>query len=133
MEVFLKEMVSLAGQGDNNPETVPVLELQFGDIRTRTTISLKAEAPAMSITALLPRDERLVYSESSLSDATLGEQQMMDTACLWHADEGRYAMARNVPLRQLQQEWDVFDAILDTADQAEQWYGFLCARLARPH
>ena len=133
MEAFLKEMVSLTGQNSNNLDAAPVLELQFGDVRTFTTVLSKAEVPVLFITAFLPRDERLFYSELFLSNAALGMEKMQDTACMWHVDEGGYAMIRKVPLRLLHNEPSVFDAILDTADQAEQWYALLCARLTLPH
>lgn len=128
METFLAEMACLAGQ-----DAEPILELQLGNVRTLTMLSQEGEALALSISALLPRNERFGYLEASLSDGKVCGGGRRDTSCLWHADEGCYAMVRNIPLRQFSDERSIFDAILDTADQAESWYAFLQARLARPH
>lgn len=133
MEAFLKEMACLVGQDIDIPGTTPVLELQFGDIRTLTMLLSDSKVPALSITVFLPRQELLGYSQQALSDGALGKEDVKDVAWLWHADEGCYAMIRSIPLQQLPDERSVFDVILDTADQAEQWYAFLCARLVRPH
>ena len=133
MEAFLKEMAGLVGQDDDNPDAVPVLELQLGDVRTLTMLLSDNKVPALSITVFLPRHELLAYSQQALSDGALGKDDVTNTVWLWHADEGCYAMIRNIPLQQLSDERSIFDAILDTADQAEQWHAFLCARLARPH
>jgi hypothetical protein len=42
-------------------------------------------------------------------------------------------MIRNIPLRHISDERGVFDAILDTVDQAENWYSCLQARLGHSH
>jgi len=128
MEAFLTEMAWLAGQ-----EAGPVLELQFGDTRTLTMLQQDKETSALSISVLLPRDERLGYLEASLFDGEMGWGNKSDITCLWHADKGCYAMIRNIPLRQISDERSVFDAILDTVDQAENWYSCLQARLGHSH
>lgn len=128
MAAFLTEMAWLCGQ-----DAGPLLELQFGNVRTLTMLLQDKETLALSISVLLPRDERLGYLEASLSDGEMGWGGKPDTTCLWHADQGCYAMIRNIPLRQLSDERSVFDAILETVDQAESWYACLQARLAHPH
>ena len=130
MAAFLREMAGLAGQAEQAAAT---LELQFGDVQTVTMLDPQGNVPELSISAQLPRDERIAYSQMSISDGMASPDGASDTACLWHADEGRYVMVRRIPVRDLPDERSVFDAILDTADQAGQWYAFLCARLARPH
>ena len=130
MNQFLQEMVELTGQADCATSGVPVLELQLGDIVTFTSLSMDDMAPSLSITALLPRHKETA-GEFCWSSAAQMETCAILTdgaECLWHADEGRYVMVRQVPILDLQDERSILDAILDTSDQAAMWF----ASISRP-
>jgi hypothetical protein len=128
MNQCLQELVELTGQQHNGTASVPVLELQLGEVVTITSLLMDATMPSLSITALLPRREQTDNVHLPPSS-----QKGMPTAladgseCLWHADEGRYVVIRQVPIAELQDaERSVLDAILDTSDQAALWFAAIC-------
>jgi hypothetical protein len=119
MQRFLRELVELAGQVDQS-HAAPVLELEFGEVLTRTTVSTNGKSACLSIIALLPRSEQLNYQTEPLSAPLSSAAGKVEF--LWHADEGRYVVIRNIPLTDLPDEPSVMDAIMDTSDEAKAWF-----------
>lgn len=112
----LRELIELTGEP---AQDVPVLELQLGDILTRTTVQA-ADGNYLLITALLPKRRGTAYAAQA-SEA-VAEQAAQGIEYLWHADEGRHIGVRRVPLAQLADERSLMDAILATSDQAAAWF-----------
>ena len=112
---LLRELIGLTGHDEG---AVPVLELQFGDILTRTTLHA-LDKNYLLITAILPKcgDSGLAWVPSATEPAPPGR----DMEFLWHADEGRYIGLRMVPIGSLPDERSVMDAILATSDRASAW------------
>ena len=112
---LLRELIELTGQ---QAAGVPVLELQFGDILTRTALHA-LDRNVLLITAILPTcsDRGPVCVPAGAYPAPRGQ----DMEFLWHADEGRYVGLRMVPVVSLPDERSVMDAILETADEASAW------------
>lgn len=117
MQHFLAEIAEFGGQAG-----APLIELQFGDVATVTSLLLEAPGPSLSITAHLPRQEEFSFFDMShcwifFSDTAL-------TACselLWHADSGHYVVIRQIPVLDLPDERSVLDAIMDTSTDAASW------------
>jgi hypothetical protein len=129
MHRFLQELVELTGQsiGAND---VPVLELQFGEVATMTSLSANVNAPCLSITALLPRQSQPEYQPlPSVTIETLAPLSD-EYEILWHADEGRYVVIRRIPIGELKDERSVMDAILDTSDHTTRWFAQVRAYLS---
>jgi hypothetical protein len=121
MDRLLRELAEITAQDDSD-HAAPVLELQFGDIATRTTLLNNAGMQCLSIIALLPRSGRVNYSTRThtlLSDVITPAEDM---ELLWHADEGRYILLRHMPISDFADDISVLDAILDTADRSRAWY-----------
>ena len=112
---LLRELIEMTG---NDAGGVPVLELQFGNILTRTTLHA-LDRNALLITAILPTcsDRGPVCLPAGAYPALHGQ----DMEFLWHADDGRYIGLRMVPIGSLPDERSVMDAILEAADQASAW------------
>nr|WP_229262922.1 hypothetical protein [Duganella radicis] len=108
---LLRELIALTGQVAG---TVPVLELQLGEVLTRTTVQV-ADGHHLLITAVLPRDED---AGQALQAGAAAEAEI---EYLWHADEGRHIGLRRVALATLADERGLMDAILETADLAAAW------------
>lgn len=104
---LLRELIRLTGHDEG---VAPVLELQFGDILTRTALHA-LDKDYLVITAMLPKFGAGPYP------APPGR----DMEFLWHADEGRYIGLRMVPIRSLRDARSVMDAILAASDQASAW------------
>ena len=121
----LRELIELTGEP---AQDVPVLELQLGDILTRTTVQA-ADGDYLLITALLPKRRGSAYAAQA-SEA-LAEQAAQGMEYLWHADEGRHIGVRRVPLAQLTDERSLMDAILATSDQAAAWFAVRRAKSAQ--
>jgi len=117
VQQLLLEMVELAGQ--QAPGT-PALELLIGDILTRTALQSGGTEHWLSITALLHQGEQPCHNPLFYPTGAADQRQMVDF--LWHADEGRYIVARKVPLQELRDERSVMDAILATADMARGYF-----------
>jgi hypothetical protein len=112
---LLRELVELTGHDAGD---VPVLELQFGDILTRTALHA-LDKNYLLITAILPRhgDSGPGWAPSGAGPAPHGQ----DMEFLWHADDGHYIGLRMVPIGSLPDERSVMDAILAASDQAAAW------------
>jgi hypothetical protein len=117
---LLRELVELTGE-EAGP--VPTLELQFGDILTRTTVQA-SDGGCLLITAMLPKCDEPGYV--ALAGASASEIEY-----LWHADEGCHVGVRRVPVRELPDERSVMDAIMATSDQAAAWFADLCGDTRR--
>lgn len=121
MDRLLRELAEITAQDDND-HAAPILELQFGDISTKTTLLNNNGMQCLSIIALLPRSGRVNYSSPThtpLSDVIATAENM---ELLWHADEGRYILLRHMPISGFTDDISVLDAILDTADRSRSWY-----------
>lgn len=117
---LLQDLIALAGQQMEGP---PVLELQLGEIFTRSAVERGGADHYLSVTALLPRCEQphylpLLHAPLASADAD-ATQAAVDF--LWHADEGRYIVVRHIPIHLLSDERSVMDAILATADIAGEY------------
>jgi hypothetical protein len=126
---FLRELVEMTGQS-TSAQTVPVFELQFGDIFTSTVLSTDQDLAFLSITALLPRLKRPEYLPLSSAQAEMSAVEAGGWECLWHADAGHYVVVRNIPIIDLPNERSVMDAIADTSDQVARWFASI--EMARP-
>lgn len=118
MSHFLEEMAGLVDAG--GPSEAPILTLQFDEIVTVTSLSVTEDLPCLSITALLPRREQpisLALAQERPVAAAEGEENQV----LWDAGEGRYVLARKIPIAHFADERSVLDAILDAADAAKSW------------
>lgn len=120
---FLRELIELTGQ---EAQSVPVLQLQLGEILTHTTVQM-TDRNYLLITALMPKCFRS-HHLSQANEAT-SLQAAQDIAYLWHADEGRHIGVRKIPITDLADERSVMDAILTTVDQAAR---FSSARGSKP-
>jgi hypothetical protein len=119
---FLRELAALAGQGGTH---IPILELQFGDIETRTTVERIGKSEFLTVTALLPRSECPPYlSPKPAALLPTGVPQQAATI-LWDKEELRYIATRRVPVSDLPDERSVMDAILQTSDEAIGWFALL--------
>ncbi|SFU27787.1 hypothetical protein SAMN05216552_1001146 [Pseudoduganella namucuonensis] len=113
---LLRELVELTGE---EAGAVPVLELRFEDIVTRTSV-LASDGNYLLITALLPPCGDAGYVAQSSGAVSLQAAQGMEY--LWHADQGRHVGMRTVPVAALPDEPSVMDAILTTSDRAAAWF-----------
>lgn len=104
---LLRELIELTGHDGGD---VPVLELQFGDILTRTAPHA-LDKNVLVITAMLPK----------CGDGEYPAPQARDMEFLWDAGDGRYMGLRMVPIESLPDERSVLDAILATSDLASDW------------
>lgn len=118
---FLRELVEMTGESIG-AQAVPVLELQFGDIFTSTSLSAEQEVASLSISALLPRRKRPEYLPLSSVQAEIAASEAGAWECLWHADAGHYVVVRNIPITDFPNESSVMDAIADTSDQVARWF-----------
>ena len=123
---FLQDLVEMTGQSEEMHD-VPVLELQFGDIATVTSVSTVGIYPCLSVTALLPRQKQSEYRPLSSAPISMPDALLRQYEFLWHADDGRYVVVRRVAIEDLTDERSVMDAILDTSDQAAKWFATVCA------
>lgn len=121
MDQLLRELAEITAQDDSD-HTAPVLELQFGDIETRTTLLNNNGMQCLSIIALLPRSGRVNYSSRLHTPLSNTVASAEDMELLWHADEGRYILLRHMPISDFADDISVLDAILDTADTSRAWY-----------
>lgn len=117
---FLRELIAMSGQESDG---VPMLELQLGEILTRTTLPAPDGADLL-ISALLPPCGDAGYSAQSSEE--IATQAALGIEFLWHVDAGRYIGVRKVPIAKLPDERSVLDAILTTSDQAAAWFAARC-------
>jgi len=116
LHAFVRELIEMTGRRDAAPD---VLELQFGDVLTRTSVQ-EAERSWLMVMAYLPkcRGSQFAPSESvALSAPASGNLEIF-----WHADEGRYVGIRRIPVTDLPSERSVMDAVLATAEDAAAWF-----------
>lgn len=113
---FLRELIGMTGQ---EIEAVPVLELQLGEILTRTTIQT-ADRSYLLITAIMPKCRRSHYLLQASAETSLEDEE--DIHYLWHADEGRHIGVRRIPIAKLPDERSVMGAILTMADETGAWF-----------
>ena len=113
---FLRDLIELSGQ---EAQDVPVLELQLGEILTRTTVQT-VDGNYLLITAYMPKCRRSHYVSQANTGASAQAEGCIEY--LWHADEGRHIGVRKVPVAELSDERSVMDAILTTSDQAAAWF-----------
>jgi len=120
-EAMRKCLESLAKLTCQNMDeySAPILEFQFGEITTATSLLTSGKGEYLSITALLPRpigDALKSTAHLSMSAAIEGDRNI-----LWHADKGCYVIVRELPVSAFLDERSVLDAIADTADEAAAW------------
>jgi hypothetical protein len=113
---LLRELIEMTGEP---AQDVPVLELQLGEILTRTTVQ-EADGSYLLITALLPPCRADGYIAQASTAVSMQAAQGIEY--LWHADEGRHIGVRRVPIAGLADERSLMDAILATSDQAAAWF-----------
>lgn len=106
---LLRELIDMTGRGERGAS---VLELQFGDILTRTALHAP-DKRCLVITAMLPKCGDGGYAAA--------HAQERDMEFLWDADDGRHIGLRMVPIGSLPDERSVLDAILATSDMALAW------------
>lgn len=125
---FLTELILLADQAAPG---APVLELQIGEILTRTAVEAGGADHYLSITGLLPRCAQPHYLSLPVPvpvPASAAADQAAATAeFLWHADEGRYIVVRKIPVTELPDGFSIMDAILLTADLATTYLSSISA------
>ncbi|WP_252716965.1 hypothetical protein [Herbaspirillum sp. B65] len=115
---LLRELIGLTGQPD---ATVATLELQLGEIFTRTLIDPETPDRHLAITALLPRCEQPHYLPRMFSPP--GAPPLPpQTDFLWHADQGCYIVVQRIAVAELPDERSIMDAILVTADIARDYH-----------
>ena len=113
---FLRDLIQLSGQ---EAQGVPVLELQLGEILTRTAVQTM-DRNYLLITAYMPKCRRSHYVSQVSAGASAQAEGCIEY--LWHGDEGRHIGVRKVPVTELSDERSVMDAILTTSDQAAAWF-----------
>jgi hypothetical protein len=132
MKRLLEELVELAGQNDQS-QSSPVLELQFGDVLTKTTLSVRRGVQCLSVRALLPRIEESHFMSRSSRLLASTPASESETELRWHAGEGRYVVDCNTPISELPRDASVLDTIIDTSEQARAWFSVVgaCAPIVR--
>lgn len=115
---LLCDLMALSGQ---EGAARPALELQLGDILTRTSVEPEGEDLYLCVTGLLPPGAPQAFPVALLR-AALDEEERAGCELLWHADHGRCILVRKIALRTFTDERSVMDAILDTADLAQRCF-----------
>lgn len=112
---FLRELIEMTGQDAATTHSA-ILELQFGEILTKTSIQ-SDEKNYLLIMAFLPKCRRSQFMPRSGDTHAQGDLEFF-----WHADEGRHIGVRRIPVAELEDERSVMDAILSTSEQASAWF-----------
>lgn len=120
MHRLLGELVSLAGQDDES-HTAPVLELQFGDLLTRTSIRKRDDVEYVVVVVELPRLDNAALPSGAANASGIFPADEGDVEMLWHAEKGRHVVVRHIPVAVFPDETSVFDAIMDSADRVSAW------------
>ena len=128
---FLRTLVELTGQYDA-ARTAPVLELQFSDIVTVTSVVEGNCGGCLSVTAFLPCARNGSTSQQSRLCSPKTSASKHQAEILWDVDEGRYVFVREIPVGQLCDERDVMDAVLTTSELATAWYDMNFSIFAAP-
>jgi hypothetical protein len=110
----MRELVALTGQG--RADGAPVLELQFDDILTVTSLSPKEPQPFLCVSVYLPRRALVAAAAPPLAVPGYPGGEW-----LWDASEGRYIILHNIGIEQLVDETGLLDAIMTAKDKAAAW------------
>jgi hypothetical protein len=127
---LLQELVDLAGQHDD-VNAMPVLELQFGAVLTRTTLAVNDGIQCLSVVAELPMTERIGAAQQPSRPLPSSTRQQR-TELLWQAHASRYVVVSTTPVSTLPEDTGVLDAILDTSEYARAWYSVVTASAPVP-
>lgn len=117
----MHELVQITTPVESSGDT-PTLELQFGDIATRTTLLADNDMHYLIIIAQLPRSRRSIREPRAHAASDDAISAPFDLELVWHADKGCYMALRQMPIGDFTDEASVLDAILDTADRSRAWY-----------
>lgn len=120
---FLRELVALAGQDDTAES--PELELQIGEVVSRTSIETIDGIEYLSVTALLPVSEQSRYLPARAEGFSVGEASPRAATISWNAARRCYVATRRIRTRDLRDDRSVMDAILLTVDEAIGWQAML--------
>ncbi|MET3133318.1 hypothetical protein AAKU55_003608 [Oxalobacteraceae bacterium GrIS 1.11] len=112
---FMRELVELTGQGTAGD--CPVLELQFDEVVTKTSLHVGQAAPFLCIAVYLPRRTLAPSVTPSLAGTIFADKSEL----LWDAGDGRYVILHKIGIDCLPDERSLFDAILDAKDRAVAW------------
>jgi len=116
---FLQELVSMV-EPDADRDSRHALELRFGDVVTHSTVVTIADAPCLSIVAVLAR----TAADASGVPCDIGFLADGKSAIagrpVWHIDSRRQVLRCAIPIDRFSTETDVFNAIISVAEQAEQ-------------
>jgi hypothetical protein len=110
----LRELVELTGQ--DSAGGPPVLELQFDEIVTLTSLAADAPQPFLCVSVYLPRRALVAAAAPPLASPGYAGGEW-----LWDASEGRYIVLHNIGIEQLADETALLDAILAAKDRAGAW------------
>ncbi|NHZ32674.1 hypothetical protein [Massilia rubra] len=110
----LRELVELTGQQSTGGP--PVLELQFDEIVTLTSLAADAAQPFLCVSVYLPRRTLAAAAAPPLASPGYPGGEW-----LWDASEGRYIILHNIGIGQLADETSLLDAIMDARDKAGAW------------
>jgi hypothetical protein len=121
---FLQELAALMGA--RSDDSVLVLEFRFDDVVARISQTVNNELYCLSIILQLPRSRQLGYLARVDEQLPVIAAGMAPPEVLWNADEGCYVLVHYIPTDFFSDEVSILDAILDTSDQARQWYATLC-------
>lgn len=110
----MRELVALTGQSQGDGP--PVLELQFDDVLTTTSLAAEAPHPFLCVSVHLPRRELAAAAAPPLAGPGYAGGEW-----LWDASEGRYIILHNIGIEQLVDETGLLDAILTAKDRAWAW------------
>ena len=119
----MRELVALAGQDDTveNPE----LELQIGDVVSRTSVEMIDEVEYLTVTASLPVSEQSRYLPARTEGFSACEAPPQAAAISWNAACRCYVATRRTRTRDLRDDRSVMDTILLTVDEAIGWQALL--------
>lgn len=119
----MRELVILSGQDDTAES--PVLELQIGDVVSRTTVEMEDGIEYLVVAASLPVSRQSRYLPARIEETCSGEVRPRKTSISWNADAGCYVAKRRTRTRDLQDDRSVMDTILLTVDEAIGWQDLL--------
>ena len=115
---FVRELIEMA-EGGVNETPKDVLELQFGDVLTKTAVQTD-DGSCLLVMAFLPKCRHSPFTPRQTVSLSTPARGMLEI--FWHAEEGRYVGMRRIALDDLPDERSVMDAILATAEDAAAWF-----------
>lgn len=121
MARLLRELVQITTQAESTSEP-PMLELQFGDIVTSTTLLANDDMQCLVIIAQLPRSGHSIRSRGCQPSWSSSLSPPLELELAWHADKGCYLALKQMAISEFTDEASVLDDILDTADRSRNWY-----------